>query len=54
MTACTMTPAFRIAARLTGAIRNRFRVPRSISSITPIPDHMLADTAFITTTPGTR
>ena len=53
--ACTITFAFDDGAdRPIGVIRNRFRVPRSISSIMPIPAHMLDDTAFITTTPGTR
>ena len=54
VTACSTTLAFMMRARLTGETRNRLSVPRSISSIVPIPAHMLADTAFITTTPGTR
>ena len=54
LTACTMTLAFRMAARRIGVMRKRFSVPRSISSIVPMPAHMLAETAFITTTPGTR
>lgn len=42
------------AARLTGVVRKRLRVPRSISSSVPMPAHMLEDSALITTTPGTR
>ena len=54
LTACSMTLAFMMAPRLTGVIRNRLSVPRSISSIVPMPAHMLDETALITTTPGTR
>ena len=54
LTACSMTLALMSAPRLTGVIRKRLRVPRSISSIVPMPAHMFDDTAFITTTPGTR
>ena len=52
--ACSRTLAFISAPRRTGVPRNRFSVPRSISSIVPMPAHMLDETAFITTTPGTR
>ena len=51
---CSTTLAFMMAPRLTGVTRNRLRVPRSISSIMPMPAHMFDETALITTTPGTR
>ena len=51
---CCTTLAFMSAARLTGVVRKRLRVPRSISSNVPMPAHMLEETALITTTPGTR
>jgi hypothetical protein len=43
-----------IPIRLAGAARNRFSVPRSISSIIAMPAHMLLDIAFIAISPGTR
>ena len=54
LTACSATVAFMIAIRLAGETRNRFSVPRSISSIIVMPAHMLLDMAFIAMTPGTR
>jgi hypothetical protein len=54
LTACSTTLAFMMAARLTGVVRKRLSVPRSISSIVPMPAHMFDETALITTTPGTR
>ena len=43
-----------MAPRLTGVMRKRLSVPRSISSIVPMPAHMFDEIALITTTPGTR
>ncbi len=54
LTACSATEAFMIASRLAGVTSSRLRVPRSISSISVIPAHMLFDIAFIATMPGTR
>ena len=54
LTACSTTVAFMIPTRLAGAVRNRFSVPRSISSIMVMPAHMLLDMAFIAIRPGTR
>ena len=54
LTACSTTEAFMIPIRLAGAARNRFSVPRSISSIMAMPAHMLLDIAFIAISPGTR
>lgn len=48
------TLPFISAARLTGVVRKRLRVPRWISSRVVIPAHMLELSALITTTPGTR
>lgn len=50
---CT-TLAFISALRLTGVVRKRFSVPRSISSSVPMPAHMLEPSALITTMPGIR
>jgi len=54
LTACSTTVAFMIPIRLAGETRNRFSVPRSISSIIAMPAHMLFDIAFIAIRPGTR
>lgn len=60
-TDCTAVPmpfsttlAFISALRLTGVVRKRLSVPRSISSRVPIPAHMLDPSALITTMPGIR
>jgi len=49
-----MTEALMIAERCSGRTRNRSMMPRSISSSTVMPLHMLADSALMITTPGTR
>jgi hypothetical protein len=54
VTACSATFAFISATRRAGETRNRFSVPRSISSIAFIPDHMLPFIAFMATMPGIR
>src|SRR5205809_1089510 len=51
LSAATMTLVFMMADRLTGVMRNRLSVPRSISSIADMPAHMFDETAFITTGP---
>ena len=51
---CMTTDALMIAERRSGRTRNRSMMPRSISSSTAMPLHMLLDSALITTTPGTR
>ncbi len=54
LTACSATVALMIPTRLAGEARNRFSVPRSISSIIAMPAHMLLAMAFIAIRPGTR
>ena len=54
LTACSATVAFIIPTRLAGETRNRFSVPRSISSIIVMPAHMFFDIAFIAMMPGIR
>jgi hypothetical protein len=51
---CMMTEALMMAERCSGSTRNRSMMPRSISSSTVIPLHMLVDSALMITTPGTR
>ncbi|HWG65651.1 MAG TPA: hypothetical protein VG253_28545 [Streptosporangiaceae bacterium] len=51
---CMATEVLVMADRCNGMTRKRSMIPRSISSRTPIPLHMLVDRALITTTPGTR
>ena len=51
---CMTTDALMIAERCSGSTRNRSMIPRSISSSTVMPLHMLVDSALMMTTPGTR
>ena len=52
--ACITAEALMMAERCSGSTRNRSMMPRSISSSTVMPLHMLADSALMITTPGTR